>query len=206
MSQAAPITACETKIKMSAEKIKITQHPLRVQIIVGLFQFSWGCLKYIPTPLGDLLRSLFLRISLKKSHVPALWVRSGVDIWWPRRIEIGSSCINENVFFNGFGGIRIGNYCLIGRGTSFFSGGHDFSSLDIPTISQGLLAKPIVVEDNVYFGLNCIILGGVTIGQNAVIGAGSVVVDDVPPNAIVAGSPAKILRFRISKADDIPTQ
>jgi acetyltransferase-like isoleucine patch superfamily enzyme len=188
---------------MKTKKIKFTQHPFKVQLFEGLFQFAWGCIKYIPTPLGDPIRSLFLRLILKKSRVPALWVRCGVDIWWPRRIEIGVSCINENVFFNGFGGVKIGDHCLIGRGTSFFSGGHIFSNSNVPVISQGLVAKPISVGDDVYFGLNCVILGGVTIASGAVIAAGSVVVSDVPSNAVVAGSPAKIIRYRNDIKDDI---
>ena len=191
---------------MSAAKVRFTQHSLGVQISAGLFQFFWGCLKYIPTPLGDPLRSLFLRMTLKKSRVPLLWIRSGVDIWWPGRIEVGSSCINENVFLNGFGGITIGDFCLICRGTSFFAGGHVFSELGVPTIAQGLLAKSIVVKDNVYFGLNCIVLGGVTVGENAVVAAGAVVIEDVPPNAVVAGSPAKIVRYREDSSNVVSDQ
>jgi acetyltransferase-like isoleucine patch superfamily enzyme len=181
---------------MRTKKIQFTQHSIGVQFVEGIFQLIWGCLKYIPTPIGDPFRSLFLRVALERSRVPPLWIRAGVDIWWPRRISIGASCINENVFFNGYGRISIGDYCLIGRGTSFFSGEHVFSDLNRPTISQGLLAKPILVKDNVYFGLNCIILGGVTIGENSVVAAGSVVVDDVPANSVVAGVPARVLRKR----------
>jgi acetyltransferase-like isoleucine patch superfamily enzyme len=55
-------------------------------------------------------------------------------------------------------------------------------------------ASKVVIEDNVFIGMNSIVLKGVTIGTNSVIGAGSIVVKDVPPNQIWAGSPAKFIK------------
>lgn len=175
---------------------RLSGHPAHVYITTALFQTLWGIVKYLPTPVGDVIRHVVLHLSLRACGVPATWIRAGIDIWWPRNIAIGRSCLNENLFFNGYGGITIGDYCLIGRGTSFFSGGHTFDRTDNLIIEQPLTAAPIVVGDDVYFGLNCTVLGGVTIGSGAVIGAGSVVIDDVPPLAIVAGIPARLLRYR----------
>jgi maltose O-acetyltransferase len=56
--------------------------------------------------------------------------------------------------------------------------------------------RPIVIEDDVWIGARVTILGGVNIGTGAVIGAGSVVTKNVPPYAIVAGNPAKLIRYR----------
>lgn len=56
------------------------------------------------------------------------------------------------------------------------------------------LAAPITIEDDVFIGMNCLILKGVTIGRGSVIGAGSVVTHDIPPGAIAAGNPARVLR------------
>lgn len=53
--------------------------------------------------------------------------------------------------------------------------------------------SPIEIMDNVYIGMNCVILGNVRIGPNAIVNAGSVVATDVPPNSIVAGNPAKVI-------------
>lgn len=156
----------------------------------------WGLVKYIPTPLGDPIRKALLTLALGECRVPTFWIRTGIDIWWPGRIRIGRTALNENLFFNGFGGITIGNHCLMGRGASFFAGGHTFDRTDLLVVEQPLTSAPIVVDDDVYFGLNCIVLGGVTIGRSAVVGAGAVVTSDVPSGAVVAGVPARIVHFR----------
>jgi maltose O-acetyltransferase len=70
--------------------------------------------------------------------------------------------------------------------------------LPIQTLSSitmgGCYAHPIVIEDNVWIGAGVHIMGGVTIGRNSVIGAGSVVTKDVPENVIAAGVPCKVIR------------
>jgi len=175
---------------------KKSKHSAAVYLTTGLFQLVWGCVKYIPTPVGDLARWAVLRLTLKRCAIPVLWIRAGTDIWWPSNISIGESFLNESLFFNGYGGIEIGDHCLIGKGCSFFSGGHNFQSLDDPIAEQGLMMAPIHLEDDVYLGINCIVLGNVRIGRGAVVGAGSVVTRDVPPLAVVAGNPAKLIRYR----------
>jgi acetyltransferase-like isoleucine patch superfamily enzyme len=56
-------------------------------------------------------------------------------------------------------------------------------------------AKPIVIEENVWIAAGATIIGGVTVGKNSVVGAGAAVTKNVPPNAFVTGSPAKIVRL-----------
>jgi len=65
---------------------------------------------------------------------------------------------------------------------------------DNPDI-QTIKSKPIVIKDKVWIGFNCIIMKGVTIGEGAVIGAGSVVTKDVPDYAVVGGNPAKVIKY-----------
>lgn len=54
--------------------------------------------------------------------------------------------------------------------------------------------KAVTIGKNVWIGMNCIILKGVTVGENSVIAAGSIVTKDIPPNVLVGGNPAKIIR------------
>ena len=91
--------------------------------------------------------------------------------------------------------ISIGNDVNIGANSTVID--TDFHPLDpIERREKPQFAEtaPIVIEDDVFIGMNCIILKGVTIGKNSVIGAGSVVSSDIPPNVIAAGNPAKIIR------------
>ena len=93
--------------------------------------------------------------------------------------------------------VKIGNECLIGANVVIAD--TDFHSLrpedrrgDAGDHSAG--TAPVIIEDNVFVGTGAIVLKGVRVGRNSVIGAGSVVTKSVPPNTIVAGNPATILR------------
>ena len=87
--------------------------------------------------------------------------------------------------------IIIGNDVTIAPNVVFFGAGQNIHLEGLPDI-----AESITVHDGVYIGGNSTIRYGVTIGENSVIAAGSVVVKDVPPNTVVGGNPAKVLRSR----------
>lgn len=70
----------------------------------------------------------------------------------------------------------------------------DWSKGTFPDVYTGIPARPVLIQDFVWIGANAVVLKGVTIGEGAVIGAGSVVTKDVPPYTIVAGNPARIIR------------
>ena len=158
------------------------------------FLTTYGVLKYLPTPFGDIIRGLFLKLFLKKLNT--IWIREGVTFHFPENISIGRSIVSEFVYLNGFGGIEIGDKVMIGANTMFFAHDHIFGDLSKPMWSQGLAAKSIKIEDNVYIGCNVLIMGGVIVHEGAVIGAGSVVTKDVPSNTVVAGVPAKVVSVR----------
>lgn len=93
--------------------------------------------------------------------------------------------------------ITIGNNVKIGGGTCIYTS--DFHSLDAKNrISENDRAHckslPVVIKDNVFIGSRCMILKGVTLGENSIIGAGSVVVGAIPANQIWAGNPARFIR------------
>lgn len=104
--------------------------------------------------------------------------------------------------------LEIGSYCSIASGVKFILGGeHHLSTLStypfkaqLFGIGQEANSKgSIVIKDDVWIGLNSIICSGVTIGQGAVIAAGSIVTKSVPPYAIVGGNPAKIIKYRFEQ-------
>lgn len=91
--------------------------------------------------------------------------------------------------------IVIGNRVTIGANTTVVD--TDFHPLDPeirPLHPQDARTAPIFIEDDVFIGMNCLVLKGVTIGQCSVIGAGSVVSRDVPGGVIAAGNPARVIR------------
>lgn len=160
----------------------------------GWFQTIWGLVKYVPSPVGDVMRFLVLKVFMKR--IRTAWIRSGVTIWWPERISIGDGSVNEDIHINGFGGVTIGDRVLLGHRCTLFSDEHRFDDPAAIIWDQGRDPAPITIEDDVYLGCNVVILAGVTIGRGAVIGAGSVVTRSIPPLAIAAGSPARVLRYR----------
>jgi maltose O-acetyltransferase len=88
--------------------------------------------------------------------------------------------------------VHIGHHVMMGPAVQIYTAAHD---LQAEARNQGWeVAKPIVIEDNVWIGGSAILLPGVRIGRNAVVGAGSVVSRSVPENAIVAGNPARVIR------------
>lgn len=88
--------------------------------------------------------------------------------------------------------VTIGDDVLLGPNVSLFTVNH---VLDPKGRKQGLeYAKPITIGNNVWIGGNVVILPGVTIGENSVIGAGSVVTKDIPANVIAVGNPCKVVK------------
>ncbi len=103
---------------------------------------------------------------------------------------------NDNVFINGLGKVSIGNYFHTGVNLTIISTNHNFENATSIPYDKVRNNKPVIIKDFVWCGNNVTIIPGITIGEGAIIAAGSVVVKDVPDYAIVGGNPAKIIRFR----------
>jgi maltose O-acetyltransferase len=100
---------------------------------------------------------------------------------------------------------RIGSNVMMGPEVMIYTRNHCTSRLDVPMIQQGFRAvAPVDIEDNVWIGARVIILPGVTIGSGSVLGAGSVISRDVPPNAIVVGNPGRVVRYRGECSQVVP--
>lgn len=104
--------------------------------------------------------------------------------------------------------LTIGNYCSIAEGVTFVvESDHHLDNISTYPFkvkmfgegSEAISKGDTIVGDDVWFGYGATILSGVTIGQGAVIAAGSVVTKDVPPYAIVGGAPAKVIKYRFSE-------
>lgn len=88
--------------------------------------------------------------------------------------------------------MRIGDNVLIGPGTRLYTPNHP---LDVGLRRDGWeIGLPITIEDDAWLGGSVVICPGVTIGARSVVGAGSVVTKDVPPDVVVAGNPARIVK------------
>lgn len=88
--------------------------------------------------------------------------------------------------------VQIGNHVMIGPGVQIYTAAHH---LQAEIRNQGCeIATTIVIEENVWIGGSAILLPGVKIGRNSVVGAGAVVTRDVPANTVVGGNPARVIR------------
>ena len=107
------------------------------------------------------------------------------------KTRFGRDCfVNFGCTFLALGGITIEDDVFIGPHCVLATEYHP----ENPETRHSLLTKPIVVKRNAWLGANVTVLAGVTIGENAIVAAGSVVTKDVPDNMVVAGSPARVIR------------
>lgn len=134
----------------------------------------------------------FLRTFVAKLDEGAM-INSPFYMEFANHLEMGvNSFINYDCIMLNNAMVKLGDNVLVGPKVSFYTAMHP---TDAKQREQWLVyAKPITVEDNVWIGGSATILGGVTIGKNAIVGAGAVVTKDVEPNTIVVGNPARVLR------------
>ncbi|MDM7854757.1 sugar O-acetyltransferase [Cellulomonas alba] len=127
------------------------------------------------------------------------FVGEGVDFRPPFSVEYGhhvsigrGTFVNADFLALGGGRITIGEDVLIGPGVRFYTPNHPLDPDHRRAGYERVL--PIVVGDNVWIGGSAILLPGVTVGADAIVGAGAVVTRDVPPATVVAGNPARVIR------------
>jgi acetyltransferase-like isoleucine patch superfamily enzyme len=99
-------------------------------------------------------------------------------------------------FIGGAGGVVIGKNVIIGQRASFHSENHNFEKLDAYIYEQGVSRKGITIEDDCWIGANVTFLDGSYVSSGSVVAAGSVVRGHIPPNSVVAGIPAKVVKRR----------
>jgi acetyltransferase-like isoleucine patch superfamily enzyme len=104
------------------------------------------------------------------------------------KLQIGNSCGFSGTVIGVFKEVYLGNHVRCGANTLITDS--DWHP-DDPRVGS---AQPVRIEDGVWIGYGSIVLKGVTIGENSVIGAGSVVVSDIPKNVIAAGNPCRVIK------------
>lgn len=112
-----------------------------------------------------------------------------------------TTTLGKNVSFNGIsisgcGNVIIGNNFHSGKDCLIISQNHNFNHGDKIPYDETYICKDIIIENNVWLGDRVIVLGGITIGEGAIIQAGSVVVSNIPKYAIAGGHPAKVFSNR----------
>ncbi|MDS0857709.1 sugar O-acetyltransferase [Burkholderia pseudomultivorans] len=140
---------------------------------------------------ADEVRTLFAELIGKPVDdsfvlIPPFYTTGGPAITVGRNVFV-----NQNCTFNDLGGLDIADDVMIGPNVSLITSGHP---LEPSKRRAFVVAKPIAIGRNVWIGAGATIIGGVTVGENTVIGAGSVVTRDVPPNVLVGGNPARVIR------------
>lgn len=119
------------------------------------------------------------------------WIEPPIYFCYGTNIDIGEMCyINFNCNFVDDGKITIGNKVMFGPGVTVATVGHPIR----PDLREYMYAAPVAIGDNCWLGANVTVCPGVTIGENTVVGAGSVVIKDLPANVIAVGNPCKVLR------------
>ena len=118
---------------------------------------------------------------------------------FPQNISIGDNVsIQRDCNMSANGNISIGNGVIISHCVDIFTGEHNYNSKDLKYLpfDERYNCEQVIVEDYVWIGSHVIIMPGVRIGEGAIIGAGSIVTKDVPPKAVAAGNPAKVISYR----------
>jgi acetyltransferase-like isoleucine patch superfamily enzyme len=173
----------------------------------------------IPQPIrrshgsGRFNRSQFARIGHN------VIIEAGVLVFHPENVEMGDGVyvghgtilkgyyrgrmvigdgtwIGQQCFFHSAGDLSIGRNVGIGPGVKIITSFHTEEGISKPILHSRIQFAPVVIEDDADLGVGSVILPGVHIGQGAQIGAGAVVASDVPPYAVVAGVPARLIRMR----------
>jgi acetyltransferase-like isoleucine patch superfamily enzyme len=140
---------------------------------------------------ADEVRALFSELIGNKVDdsfllIPPFYATGGADTRIGRNVFI-----NQNCTFYDLGGLDIADDVMIGPNVSIITSGHPLE----PSRRRAFtIAKPIVIERNVWIAAGATIIGGVTVGENSVVAAGSVVTKNVPPNTLVGGNPARVIR------------
>lgn len=175
----------EVFIKMF-KPILVVSYEALMQIVFALPRYRTACLlKKL------LLKGVGSKVGKRVVIYPGVWVTPGRNLILHDDVDLA-----KDVLITTSGGVEIGERSLIGYRTQILSADHEIPPAGERFPISGNVLGKVTIEKDVWIGANCIITRGVTVGKGAVVAAGSVVVKDVPANAIVGGVPAKVIKYR----------
>ena len=142
---------------------------------------------------ADLLRLFGARIG------KAPYIKPGVKVKFPWHLTIGDYCwIGEDAWIDNLAPVTIGSHVCISQGAYLCTGNHDWT-----TPNMRLFTRPITLRDGCWVGAKCVVCPGVTLGEGAVLAAGSVAATDIPPFQVWAGNPARFVKLRQLKSTGV---
>ena len=141
------------------------------------------------------MKKLFKKVGERVYMEPNFTCEFGKNITLGNDLYINFGCTLLDC-----GQIVIGNNTLLGPNVSMYSANHSLDAEE--RIAGALIPKPIIIGNRVWIGGGTTVLSGVTIGDDSVIGAGSVVTRDIPAGVVAAGNPCKVIR-KITEKDKI---
>ncbi len=166
-------------VKETSSLFKIIPYKLMFQgrLTVGLKQLWGKNTKIVVTKRGKLI----IGEMLEARRMDYISVQNGV-------MKIGNNVfMNQNVSVTCMESIEIKDRCIIANNVVIVDHDHDF-------VNGGFVSAPVKLENDVWIGANATVLKGVTIGEGAIVAAGSVVNKDVPSHTMVAGAPARVVK------------
>lgn len=142
-------------------------------------------------------------IKCRSENIPSVKIRSNVKIHEYTYIDPYGGSIEFDEYaacghhcvFGGHKSLYVGKYSMISGLTYIVPANHGIEQDGVPYVNQPEQKASVHIGDNVWIGCSCVILSGVTVGDNSVVAAGSVVTKDVPPGTLVAGVPARVKRY-----------
>lgn len=178
---------------------------LIVHIVTILpFQLRYGIMalfRYTPGLFGLGIRYILLK-SLAKKCGDNVAVFPGVFLSYLEELELGNNIsIREYCNIGCLGGLTIGNDVSIAHNSTILTTEHDYKQLSVPMRNAPLIKKKTYIHDGVWIGTHVVILAGVEVGSNSVVGAGSVVSKNIPENVVAVGVPATVKTSRLMNND-----
>ena len=131
-----------------------------------------------------------------------VYIKSGTLLFSPGKVEIGDYCtFGPMCTLNGHSGLIIGSFVRFGPNVCILSSLYRFDDWRVPQFFQGHEEGLVEIHDDVWIGVNAVVLPHVKVGRGAVVGANSVVTKNVAPYSIVAGAPASHIRYRFGEEE-----